>query len=195
MFSFFKKHKLTDEEVISSIINWNHDNFEIIVDRYWDKIFRYIFYYFKFSKQVTEDLVQEVFLHLWNNLSKFDTTKKFEPWFYRVIHNYCIDWIKTNSKDNQVQCIDESTQMDISIIKSIDTKIKQEMIVKLLDILEEETKKALLLYYFEQKSYEDISQILDIPKNTIGTIISRWKKKLKEYIETNNLKEILEIDY
>ena len=51
-----------------------------------------------------------------------------------------------------------------------------------LSKIKEKYREPIILYYFEQKSYEEISDILRLPRNTVGTLIMRGKKMLKEYL-------------
>ncbi|MCX6779834.1 MAG: RNA polymerase sigma factor, partial [Candidatus Magasanikbacteria bacterium] len=62
----------------------------------------------------------------------------------------------------------------------IDNKQMREKISEGLSELKEKYREPLILYYFEQKSYEEISDILRLPRNTVGVLIMRGKEKLKE---------------
>ncbi len=200
-FDFFDKdsnfESYSDNDVIDSILKWNKNDFYLIIDRYWDKIYRYIYYHFNFDKNITSDLTQDVFFHVLQKIDKFDNTQKFEPWLYRVAHNCCLDWIRKN-KNN----LSESSLDDISYNiwedfddNDLESSYKKELLFKILDSLDYKYRQVVLLSYFEQKSYDEISYIMWISKAAVWTNLSRARKKIKDIIEKNELlKDAIMID-
>lgn len=90
---------LSDELLIKKINDGEKAHFEILVERYSQKIFRYLFNYFNFQQNTAEDVLQECLVKLWDKLGKYDTRQKFEPWLYRFVHNFTVDWLRSNSKE------------------------------------------------------------------------------------------------
>ena len=62
-------------------------------------------------------------------------------------------------------------------------------IAKVIDSLKDSYREPIILYYFEDKSYEEISDILKIPPNTVATRLSRAKSKLKKLLLSKNIYE------
>lgn len=193
--SFFNKPDyscLSDIQIIQKILDWQKDLFEVIVNRYSDKIFRYFYYQFNFEKDIAEELVQEVFLKVWQNLNKFDLTKKFETWLFSIAHNLAIDRIKTWKiwTETKLQLNNEALEFD----NHDEYKYKLQLLKILLGRLDYKYREVLILYYFDWKSYDEIAEILDTTKNTVWSWIKRAKDKLKEIIERDSvLKEAIEI--
>jgi RNA polymerase sigma-70 factor (ECF subfamily) len=79
-------------------------------------------------------------------------------------------------EDVEYKILDES----INIGESIDNKILRKEIEQVISSLSPKYKEPLILFYFEDKSYEEISDILRIPKSTVGTLILRGKKLIKD---------------
>ena len=179
----------SDEKIIEKIKKWDEELFEEILERYWDKMFRYTYYQFNLSKERAEEIVQEIFLKVWNNIDKFDTNTNFNAWIYRLAHNLILDTFKkkeVNLIEKDIQEINLSAEQEEN---------KDFLLEALLWKLEETKKELLILYYFEWKSYEEIAEIYDTNKNTVGSWISRIKKSLKEIVENDEkLKEALLLD-
>ncbi len=133
----------SDEEIIKKIKKWEKKLFEEIVDRYWDKMFRYAFYQFNFSKEKAEEIVQEIFLKVWKNLDKFDENTNFNAWIYRLAHNLILDTFKKK----EAQLIDKDIQ-DLNLHWEIEDN-KQYLLEVLLFKLDEKNREILILYYFE----------------------------------------------
>ena len=74
---------------------------------------------------------------------------------------------------------------DIDMAGDIDRSILKAEVEKLLLTLKLKYREPLILFYFEQKSYQEISDILRIPRSTVGTLIGRAKKMLKNNLQKN----------
>lgn len=188
---------LSDNEILQKIIDWNKNIFSLLLDRYSDKIYRYIFYHFNFDKKISQDLTQEVFLHVWNKLNKFDNEQKFEPWLYRLAHNCCIDWIRKN-KNNLSESSLDNISYDIWEAfdeNDLENNYKQKLIYQILEKLDHKSKHIIILSYFEQKSYDEIAYIIWISKWAVWTSLTRARNKLKDIINSDDvLKDALNFD-
>ena len=192
--SFFteKEKKISDNEIIKSIKNGNKNLYEKIVEKYSDKIFRYIYYQFNFSKEIAEELVQEVFLRVWEKIDTFNENTNFNAWIYKLTHNLVLNYIRKK----KIEFIEKDIQ-DLNIIwENIKLdNIKHELFEVLFSKLNIKYKQILILYYFEEKSYDEIAKIFWTNKNTVWSWINRAKNKLKNIIEQDKkLKQAIEFN-
>jgi len=175
---------LTDEQLVSTIRESNKELYSEIIRRYQNKLVHYLRKFFRDQYEL-EDVLQEVFIKTYRNLYAFDTEKKFSSWIYRIAHNEAINHIKKNRRssisldDQEWELVDDS----MNIKDKIDLNIAKEKIEKALIKIKIKYREALILYFFEQKSYDEISDILQIPKSTVGTLIMRGKNMLKDLLE------------
>lgn len=183
--------KKTDEELAKlSIVD--SSSFSVIIDRYERKLRRYINRLGKFSCEDVEDLLQEIFIKVYQNLNAFDDDLKFSSWIYRIAHNQTISFVrshKSRPQGNSVELEDEEMQNiadDLDIISDAEQKDLNKKIVKIIEELDPKYRDILLLKFFEYKSYEEISDILEIPQGTVSVRISRAKEKLKAILEKEN---------
>lgn len=129
-----------------------------------------------------KDLEQEIIIQLWNSFDNYDSNYKYSTWMYRIALNVAISfyrkekkWFAKNDFYNEESIFrieedksEEETELDYHL------KLLQEFIHNL-----NELNKALMLLYLEEKSYEEIAEILGVTKTNVATKISRIKLKLK----------------
>lgn len=168
--------------------------YSCLMQRYEDKLARYIYRISGNSQEDIEDLLQEIFLAVYRNLNDFDHNLKFSSWIYRITHNHVISHHrKIKARIKQIN--GEDGEMLLSIIKDdkdlgeiINDKITGEVLSELLDKIDVKYKEVLVLRYLEEKEYNEISDILKKPVGTVGTLLNRAKKNLKDMIIQEGIK-------
>lgn len=176
--------KLNDEQIVKAILDGNNDAYREIIRRYEEKLSHYLRKFIN-DKDDIEDVLQVVFIKTYKNLHGFDMSRKFSSWIYRISHNEAINHIK-KYKNTRI-CLDdvEYKLIDdkVDIKREADRMFLKKEIEEVLNDLKLKYREPLVLFYLEDKSYEEISDILRIPKNTVGTLILRGKKLIKEKLE------------
>lgn len=175
------QENISDEQLIEIIREENHDLYSEIVKRYSAKLRRYISRLIN-DYDKSEDILQEVFIKAYRNLYDFNINKKFSSWIYRIAHNESINHIKKVSRERKVSLedIEDDIADESSAETEIDRIILKEQIERCLEKLDIKYREPLVLYFFEQKSYDEISDILRLPVSTVGTLIFRGKKLVKK---------------
>ena len=175
----------TDEELVSLSLE-DKEAFWIIVRRYEDKLSRYIKRISLIRGDVLEDLLQDIFVKVYVNLNSFDTSLKFSSWIYRITHNETISYFRKNKKHEEFVSIpDEDLEVVASELHIEEDHSNKDSLEKLNEgifELKEKYREVIVLKFIEDKSYEEISDILQIPTNTVGTQINRAKKHLKKIL-------------
>jgi len=176
------KRRLSDEQVVLMVQAGKVESFGILVKRYQAKMLRYA-RKFLFNYHEIEDSVQEVFIKAYTNIQSFDASRKFSAWLYRIAHNQFINAIKKKGKE-PVPFFDLDVLLPRLISKDkADAKTNQreirQMIEQCLDKLDFKYREPLILYYFEELSYQEIADILRIPIATVGVRLKRGKKIIK----------------
>jgi RNA polymerase sigma-70 factor, ECF subfamily len=175
----------TDAELVQlSLID--QDYFLYLIQRYEEKLLRYILRISNASQEDAEDILQEVFIKVYRNLNAFDQTLKFSSWIYRITYNETISHFRRiknkpivlNTEDSL--SFFDSIASDVNIETEFEVNEKKRLIMKILERLDDKYKEVLILKFLEEKDYEEISDILKKPTGTIGTLINRGKKKFKE---------------
>ena len=175
---------MTDSELIALSIEDNHHFWELI-ERYEQKLFRYIMRLGDFSLEEAEDLLQDIFIKVYVHLNEYDSSFAFSSWIYRIAHNSSVDYFRKKNirstislDDEEYMWLTEGLRSDEDIHFELMEKDMKITIQQAISDLGRELSEVLLLRYIEEKSYDEISDILRIPPSTVGTLIYRAKKKL-----------------
>ncbi len=123
------------------------------------------------------------------NLNSFDTTRSFNSWIYRIAHNESVTYLKKRSNE-KVSFIDFDTFLPHPFAKEeADTTTQKREIKEFLDTslasISPKYREILVLYYYDELSYQEISDVLTIPIATVGIRIKRGKDALRKIMKTN----------
>jgi len=125
-----------------------------------------------------EDLLQEIQIQIWKSLDKYNNKFKISTWLYRIALNVAISFYRKNIKRYESNITWENqlpnSQDEDSYNKEYKLNLLEQFISKLNDL-----DKAIMLLYLEDKSHNEIADIIGISLSNVGTKISRIKNKLK----------------
>lgn len=145
---------------------------ERLVQKYSSMVLQ-IAYQYSFNKSEAEDITQEVFIKLYNNIKKIKNEEHIKAWLIRVTINLSIDynrnyWNKnTTSLDENYKYFDEET-------KDVFNELKK---------LTPEFRNIIYLYYYQGYKISEISEILSMNQNTVSSYLNRARKELKHILE------------
>lgn len=175
---------LSDAEVVTATL-LERNNFGIIIERYEAKLRRYIIRLGVRNGDDGDDVLQEIFIKVYKNLNSFDTSLSFSSWIYRIAHNETMSWFRrrrVRPEGNLVADSEEALELIASRLDTpdivFDKAINSEQITTALATLDPKYREVLVLRFFEHKEYDEISDILQIPIGSVGTLIHRGKKQL-----------------
>lgn len=178
--------KLKDEELVRLSLH-DEQYFGLLVQRYERRMKIYVKRIIGASNETVEDVVQEVFYKVYANLSKFNPDMKFSSWIYRIAHNQAVNnFLYEKRRKTESLLYNEKGELITMLRDSHDIwrQIQQdnvnEKLVGALSHISQKYKDVIELNYFEGKSYQEISQQLGKPVNTIGTMLNRGRKILKK---------------
>ena len=178
----------SDEQIVSLVLKGEKDSYREIIRRYEEKLSRYLHKFISDGDDI-EDILQIVFIKAYKNLYGFDINKKFSSWIYRITHNEAVNHLKKSRKKGRValddveyKLIDEKSDIG----SEADRKLLKKDMEKVIGRLDLKYREPIVLFYIEEMSYEEISDVLRIPKNTVGTLILRGKKIMKDNLEEIN---------
>ena len=175
--------KLTDEEVVEKVRLENQEFYAYLMERYQSKLLRYANNLMR-DDQRAKDVVQETFIRAFIGLNGFDSKKKFSSWIYRIAHNEAQNMVKKYRKElPMLEDFDFESTEDLE--KDFSQKEIAQAIEKCLAKLPLTYSEPLALYYIEEKSYEEIGDILKLPSGTVATRISRAKLLMKKICQKN----------
>lgn len=125
------------------------------------------------------DAIQESLIKMYKNIQNLQNAEAFKSWSRKIIVNSCYDIINKNKK-----VIDINSKL-INIYEETreDTYECEDEVVKLLDKLEKDLRLTTVLYYYNELSMKEISDMLKIPEGTVKSRLSRAREKLYEILK------------
>ncbi|MES2087804.1 MAG: RNA polymerase sigma factor [Patescibacteria group bacterium] len=176
----------TDEEIALLVKAGDKEIFGVLVERFEPKLLRYGNKFLARTEDV-EDIVQDVFIKVYQNIKSFNPSQKFSSWIYRIAHNCFVNALKKNSL-NPLTLFDfdilvSHTAYDDPAGDEREQKEMRTMIDRGLNQLSPKYREILILYYLEEMPYKEIADILQVPAGTVGIRIKRAKVELKKLLE------------
>ena len=180
------------QDIIQQAINGQESAYEALLHRYKNGIYNMIYQMIK-NREEAEDLVQETFIKAFNSLESYNDNYAFSTWLYKIAFNHCIDAIrkkklKTFPLDRPIQLRDGEVKHEIkdethSPEGDFLFAEKKKRIQITINSLPKRYRQAIILRHQEDRSYEEISQILNIPLGTVKARIFRAREMLKKRLQ------------
>ena len=172
------KSNLQEKIAFLKLRSGDSDAFAFFYDKYVKSIYRFI--YIKVStKQVAEDLTQDVFLKVWQHLVDKKNVRSFQAFIFRVARNTVVDHYRSSKQELPLDYMPESVEIVEELILSVEKNMDAELLLKDIAKLKSEYQEVLLLRYVEDMSIDDIAHVMAKNKNNIRVIIHRALSKLK----------------
>lgn len=174
--------EIEDEKLVTLYLEGDQSAFEILVKRYTTPIYNFVGQFVGYGA-TAEDITQETFIKVWKSLNKFDKTKKFKPWLYRIARNSAFDYLRKHKIDFSLEVLDEKEEsQDYFFPDSKPNPFEQivlsqsrQAIFDYVGQLPAIYAVVLRLYYLEEFSLPEIAGILT---ESIDTVKSRHRRAL-----------------
>lgn len=149
-------------------------------EEFKDKIYNYLWYRCGHNRTVAEDLTQDVFLKAFEAFERFDQTRPFSPWIYRIAHNVLLNWYR--DKKPSVD-IDKVTIPDLQgIEENVGTKVEYEQMLKAIHKLPQHHRDVLLARYVEGLTNDEIAQTRNKTPGAVRVSVHRALNTLRDQL-------------
>jgi RNA polymerase sigma-70 factor (ECF subfamily) len=191
---------MNDSELISQILNGNMNAFTFLVNRY-QKLVVHITGRLIQRQDELEDICQEVFMKVFQNLSKYRNESKLSTWIATIAYNMSINYLRKFKKGDEVNPDDSAALRNLTDYRS-DEFEKADLhryIRDQIELLPVQYRTVLTLFHLEEFSYQEIEQITGMPEGTIKSYLFRakaiLKEKLKFVVDEDSLNLVKEISH
>ncbi len=185
---------MTEKQIIEGILQSEEEAFKELVDNYQSLVLNTC-NGFLHNRQDAEDLTQEVFIEAFRSIPKFRGTSSLSTWLYRISVNKSLNFIRDNKKRQIMRSIDnpfsykdkenniqvEDTDPPYDDIKDTENE-KVELLHQSIASLPKNQKVAFSLNKFENLSYKQISEIMEISLSSVEGLIHRAKRNVQKKI-------------
>jgi len=183
--TFEQEDDADDHLIISQIIAGQKDLFRLLVRRHERKVFGMGLSFFR-NREDASDFTQEVFLKVYRGLSGFEGKSRFSTWLYKIAYNTAVNRV-TRNREYQSLASEEEGE---TLLRDNETPerilVRQAAKQALLDAMKELPERYRVcvdLFFFFDRSYQEIEAITGYPVNTIKSHVFRAKKMLREKLE------------
>lgn len=172
---------MTDEDLMARVKNADHEAFSVLVHR-CSNLFYSAAYRMCGQQDDAEDIVQDAFLKLWNRPQVWDASRgaKFTTWFYRVVTNQAIDFMRKKKPAAAGDALDYVEDPRDSQQDMMEADEQSALIETVIQALPERQKTALNLCFYEELTNKDAAQIMDIGVKALESLLMRAKSGLRE---------------
>ncbi|MBQ4621926.1 MAG: sigma-70 family RNA polymerase sigma factor [Bacteroidaceae bacterium] len=166
--------KMTDDALVALYSKGNNQAFDILLDRYKDKLYSYIYFVVRNEEQ-TEDLFQETFVKAIVTIQqgRYSADGKFGAWLTRIAHNLVIDFFRQERNENVVS----NDEVEIDLFNNanlsddtIETQMVNEQVLcdvrRLMDYLPENQREVVYMRFYQDLSFKEIAEITGVSINT-----------------------------
>ncbi|UCH14183.1 MAG: RNA polymerase sigma-70 factor [Bacteroidales bacterium] len=180
-----------DNDLLKKLHEGNEEAFELIFFKYYNNLCIYANCLLK-NKETAEEVVQDVFLKLWENRNKLDITISLRAYLYRAVHNKSINHINyIQTREKHLKNLTEDINRKSIVyplshnypVANLISKELEEEIEKALDALPEKCRTVFELCKFENLSYKDVAKKMNISTNTVKTQMKRAFEKFREILK------------
>lgn len=131
------------------------------------------------------DALQEALIGMYQNYEQLKEKKYFSTWATRIVINKCYDLLRKNR--NNVIPIDENVENDMKLAQYDEYEVDEYGIKEAMKYLNEDLKLITILYYYDNYSVKEISQIINIPEGTVKSRLSKAREILKQKLEKEEI--------
>ena len=184
---------MKDIEIIDNILNDRSVGFKTLVDKYQLLVVNTC-YGFVHNREDAEDIAQEVFIEVHKSLHKFRKESKLSTWLYRISSNKSLNFIRDNKKNSWFQSLDILFSSEKSFGKVIelsdsknnipDTIIENketgDFIYDAISSLPKNQNVAFTLHKYEDLSYKEIAEVMELSLSSVESLLFRAKKNLQD---------------
>jgi RNA polymerase sigma-70 factor (ECF subfamily) len=156
--------------------------FAILLPRYRDKVFRLTFSMLR-DRAMAEDTTQDVFLRIWRALPGFAGQSQLSTWIYAIAKNGSLSELRKRRPTVSIDQNDDDDSYNPAVAALAAPEADDSATVsvgQLLDQLPERYRQAVVLFYMEDKSYEQTAASLGLPLGTVKALLHRARKRLIE---------------
>jgi RNA polymerase sigma-70 factor (ECF subfamily) len=185
---------MTENEIIQKLQEGNEQAFKQLVENYQKLVVNTCFGMLH-NLEDAEDIAQEVFIEVFRSIDKFRADSKLSTWLYRISVNRSLNFIRDNKRKKWFQSFEDTlflknsqgnakTQHNETPAAEMENKQRAAVLYQAIDSLVENQKTAFTLNKYEDLSYKEISEVMNLSVSSVESLIHRAKLNLQKKLHT-----------
>ncbi len=184
--------QLEDSDLVGKTLQGDMKAFGVLVDRYKYMVFTLACRLLR-NKEDAEEVAQDTFVKAFKALKTYAGDAKFSTWLYKIAYNHSLDRLKKKKRTIDTVSIDLSKPVGLEVMNKVLIELEQQdrsrLVKAAIDRLSEEDAAIITLFYFEDLSLREISEIVPLSLQTIKVRLYRGRRQLASLLNTSLLKE------
>lgn len=169
--------KMTDEEILLLIKQPNSKEkaFRALLDNYQERLYYHVRRYV-YNHEDANDILQNTFIKIWNNIGHFRGDAALFTWLYRIAGNEAITYINKQKKRNEIN-IEKTAILQQGIFDNLPSEVLNRKLQKAIDLLPDKQKQVFIMRYYDELPYEEMSAIVD---TSVGALKASYHHAIKK---------------
>ncbi len=181
---------MEEKDLVNRILNGDNAAFKGLFDLYSAKVYNIALGYLQ-NNEDAEDLTQDIFLQIYKSIGGFKHDSSLNTWIYRIAVNKSLEFIRNKSRKKRFAFVksifhkdNEEFEIEDFIHPGIilENKERAGILFKAIDRLPEKQKTAFILNKIEYLRYDEISEVMNLSKSSVESLIHRAKSNLQKYL-------------
>jgi RNA polymerase sigma-70 factor (ECF subfamily) len=181
----------SDKELLDGLVNGDIEAFDIIVDRYKNRLMNFVYRFVK-DYDVSEDIVQETFLRVFRKRRDYKAIANFSTWIFTIAGNLAKSELRRRKRwkflsidtgNNEDEKPFDLPDTGMSPDRATAVRMLDENVQDSIDSLQIKYKEALILRDIQGMSYKQISKIVGVPVGTVKSRVNRARLKLQKKLK------------
>jgi len=186
---------MTDQELIEGLITHNRTAINTLVNTYQKKVIKTAFYFLQ-NMEDAEELSQDIFIDILDSSRRFRKAASLSTWIYRITVNRSLNLVKKNRRNkvfhsledffaNKTNKTDPSDSEPLETKSALEENERREILNKAIQSLPENQKIAFILSKYEELSYKEIAEIMNLSLSSVESVIHRAKLNLQKRLSAH----------
>lgn len=188
--------RIPDDDIISRLRKGDAQAYAQLIDRYKDRGLSLALRILK-SREDAEEALQDAFVKAYNGLPAFEGSSSFGTWFYRILYNTSLTALSRKKRRGAIfepmeadDCADMANDDTPSAISGIETRDLMEKISETLSRLPGKYSVMITMFYLQELSYSEISEVMQMPVGTVKTHLFRGRAMLQKEVQKDIMEKV-----
>lgn len=179
---------MKDEDLLRELVIGCESAMEVLIHRYHQPLYGYV-YRMTMNEQTSADIAQETFMNLYRQAQNGRIPEQLKPWIYKIATNLCKDYWKKASTRREIPWAQDSELYQMRTIHIMDHQVERQWMLESLSQLHQDQRVIIYLRFYQDLSYEQIAETLEVPLNTVKSRLYRGLKQLEAILDEDKLIE------
>jgi len=153
-----------------------------LLQAYRRRVFALAFSFLR-DRDAAEDVAQEVFVRLWRALPRYDGRASLSTWIYTITRNASVSALRARRTESSLEdpLVLQAVEESAAEVPD-DAAADRASLLRLVDSLPEKQRQVVILFYMDERSHEEVSEMLAMPVGTVKTLLHRARARLAELV-------------